>query len=235
MKMKIINVFITIVLLSFATTSLLAQKNIKNDKNNPKDEVSVQVDGLGCPFCAYGLEKKMKELKGVKAFKIEMESGLTSFTYPTEHNISIEEVKYQVIKAGYTPMALSIKRADGSIEEFEYETPEIDYTANQTIEFDVAGNCNMCRGRIERAVMSLYGVSDAKWNKKKKYVTIKYLDSQVSERDLHEAISAAGYDTEKMKAIDDAYSALPGCCQYDRIEIDAIVPFKKNTSTDNVE
>ena len=59
--MKIINVFITIVLLSFATTSLLAQKNIKNDKNNPKDEVSVQVDGLGCPFCAYGLEKKMKE------------------------------------------------------------------------------------------------------------------------------------------------------------------------------
>jgi len=165
--MKTIKVFITLILVGFFTTGLVAQNKKKDNKNNKgnKDKITVQVDGLGCPFCAYGLEKKMKELDGVRAFKIEMESGLTSFTYPTEKNISLEEVRHQVTKAGYTPMSLTIIRADGSIEESKYEVQKIDFTANKIIEFDVAGNCNMCKGRIERAAMGLYGVANAKWNK----------------------------------------------------------------------
>lgn len=235
--MKTIKIFITLILVSFLTTGLYAQKKKKDNKNDKgnKDEITVQVDGLGCPFCAYGLEKKMKELKGVKAFKIEMESGLTSFTYPAEKKISLEEVKYQVTKAGYTPMSLTITRADGTVEESKYETQIIDYSANKTIKFEVSGNCNMCKGRIERSAMGLYGVANAKWNKKKKYVTIEYLDSEVDERQIHEAISGAGYDTDRIAANDDMYNALPGCCQYKRMDKNLITPFKENADTDHVE
>ena len=31
-----------------------------------RDQFEVQVDGLGCPFCAYGLEKSLKNLKESK-------------------------------------------------------------------------------------------------------------------------------------------------------------------------
>ena len=30
------------------------------------EEVTVQVDGLSCPFCAYNIEKRVRRLKGVK-------------------------------------------------------------------------------------------------------------------------------------------------------------------------
>lgn len=50
----------------------------------PMDAFEVQVDGLGCPFCAYGLEKKFKEFKGIKEVKIDIETGDFSFAYPAE-------------------------------------------------------------------------------------------------------------------------------------------------------
>jgi len=191
----------------------------KKKGKNEVDQITVQVDGLGCPFCAYGLEKKMQEMEGVKKFKIAMENGLTTFTYPAEKKITTDEIKAQVDKAGYTPMDIKIERADGTVEELTFEKQVIDYEANQSIEFEVNGNCNMCKGRIERAAMPLYGVSSADWSKKKKRLKVKYLDSEISEQDIHFAINNAGYDTEKAIANQTAYDNLPGCCQYDRMDV----------------
>jgi mercuric ion binding protein len=38
-------------------------------------KVSVRVDGLSCPFCAYGLEKKIKNMEGVEDLSIFIEHG----------------------------------------------------------------------------------------------------------------------------------------------------------------
>ncbi|MCZ6677304.1 MAG: hypothetical protein O7E52_08645 [Candidatus Poribacteria bacterium] len=38
-------------------------------------QIQLRVDGLACPFCAYGLEKNVKALKGVKKLK-HMPAGL---------------------------------------------------------------------------------------------------------------------------------------------------------------
>lgn len=217
---NIIKLSLLIVLSFIFVLPANAQKKKKKEKHQgPVDKITVQVDGLGCPFCAYGLEKKMQEMEGVKKFEIQMESGLTSFTYPAEKMLTLEAVKEQVDKAGYTPMDLKIERADGKVEHLTLETPEIDYEANQSIEFEVNGNCNMCEGRIERAAMSLYGVSSAEWSKKKKRLKVKYLDTEIQEKDIHFAINEAGYDTEKAVAKKAAYDKLPGCCQYDRMDV----------------
>ena len=80
------------------------------------DEFTVQVEGLGCPFCAFGLEKRFKDLKGIKKINIEMKTGTLTFEYPTEKKLTIVEVEKQVEKAGYTPTSVSIKRKDGTVE-----------------------------------------------------------------------------------------------------------------------
>jgi len=105
MKLKIISMLCIALL---GVTTIQAQATV--------DRFEVQVDGLGCPFCAYGLEKKFKELKGIKKVKIEIDSGIFSFTYPAEKALSLSDVAKQVKKAGYTPVTLQITRFDGEIE-----------------------------------------------------------------------------------------------------------------------
>ena len=38
-------------------------------------EVRVQVDGLSCPFCAYGLEKKLRRVDNVAELEIQVGEG----------------------------------------------------------------------------------------------------------------------------------------------------------------
>lgn len=82
---------------------------------NSLENYTVKVDGLGCPFCAYGLEKKFKELKGVKNSAIDMETGIFTFSYPVDKRLTIEEVNAQVEKAGYTPIYVVINLSDGEV------------------------------------------------------------------------------------------------------------------------
>lgn len=42
--------------------------------------LTLDVDGLACPFCAYGLEKKLKKVEGVVKLKIDVEAGRVDLT-----------------------------------------------------------------------------------------------------------------------------------------------------------
>lgn len=79
-----------------------------------QDQITVKVDGLGCPFCAYGLEKKFKDFKAIDQIKIKMETGIFTFSYPASEKIKIQAIQAKVIEAGYTPTRVLIKREDGS-------------------------------------------------------------------------------------------------------------------------
>lgn len=83
-------------------------------------------------------------------------------------------------------------------------------------EFKVFGNCGMCESRIEKATSDLDGVSSADWNKETKMLAVTFDEEEVKLDDIHKAIAKVGHDTEKEKASDQIYNALPGCCQYDR-------------------
>ncbi|MCU4173977.1 efflux RND transporter periplasmic adaptor subunit [Carboxylicivirga sp. N1Y90] len=83
--------------------------------------------------------------------------------------------------------------------------------------FTVAGNCEMCQSRIEKAAKTVYGVSTAKWDANSQTISIKYDPEKANLHDVHKAIAKAGHDTEMHKANDDVYKGLPGCCLYDRL------------------
>ena len=90
-----------------------------------------------------------------------------------------------------------------------------DKNPTATAKFGVSGNCEMCKKTIENSV-DTKGVKSAEWNEKTQMIEVVYQPAKISEDKLHDLIAAAGYDTEKKKADENAYKALPDCCQYTR-------------------
>lgn len=88
-------------------------------------------------------------------------------------------------------------------------------TAQKTETFKVSGECNMCKSRIEKTVKA-EGAISADWVVKTKMLTITFDPEKTNVDALSKKLASIGHDTEKYKATDEAYSKLPGCCQYDK-------------------
>ena len=82
-----------------------------------------------------------------------------------------------------------------------------------TANIKVYGNCTMCKKRIETA-LDHKGIKQAVWNTKTKNLAVVFNSSKITEQQIHEIVAAAGHDTDKVKATDDAYATLPFCCLY---------------------
>ena len=83
-----------------------------------------------------------------------------------------------------------------------------------TSTFTVYGNCGKCKKNIERPFKEMQGVESATWDKKTKKFTITYNPALLSERRIKEIIAEQGYDSDDVKASDEAYNKLPKCCRY---------------------
>jgi len=202
-------IIITVIFGIMTMFSANAQQNM--------DKFMVQVDGLGCPFCAYGLEKKFKEFKGIKSVKIDIESGDFSFSYPSEKALSLTDVEKQVENAGYTPITTKIERANGKIETSEAKILSEKTTGTVTKNLMVAGNCDMCEARISKAAKSVKGVSEISWNKDTKMMKVSFDGGTTNLSEIEIAIAKAGHDTKNQKAQTSTYNDLPPCCLYERI------------------
>ena len=88
---------------------------------------------------------------------------------------------------------------------------------DKTESFKVAGNCSMCKDRIEKAA-KIEGVSKAEWDSEKHLLTVTYNPAKVKVEDLQKKVAAVGHDTEKFKSDDKIYDKLPGCCKYERLK-----------------
>ena len=72
----------------------------------------------------------------------------------------------------------------------------------------------MCKSTIEKAARNIDGVAKANWDKAKKEINVSFDASKTSAEAIHQAIAAAGYDTDQMSGKEEAYNELPNCCQY---------------------
>jgi membrane fusion protein, copper/silver efflux system len=80
--------------------------------------------------------------------------------------------------------------------------------------FGVSGNCELCKERIEKAALSVNGVSKAKWDVNKKNLDIIFDKGKTDVMTVHKAIAKVGHDTDMIKADDNVYALLPECCLY---------------------
>lgn len=81
------------------------------------------------------------------------------------------------------------------------------------IEFQVSGVCGMCETRIEKA-LDVPGVIMAEWDVETKKAKVAYKTKVISEEQIHQLIANVGHDTDKIKATDEVYANIHGCCKY---------------------
>ncbi len=65
-------------------------------------QYKLQVDGLACPFCAYGIEKKLNATKGVKSIQIDINTGTVTVFMKPGASLSEPQARQIVKDAGFT-------------------------------------------------------------------------------------------------------------------------------------
>lgn len=66
------------------------------------DQYALGVDGLGCPFCAYGIEKTLSAINGVENIETDMESAQITVTLTEGKALSEEAAREAVEDAGFS-------------------------------------------------------------------------------------------------------------------------------------
>lgn len=110
-------------------------------------------------------------------------------------------------------IAIAITSCETKSEETVTKTEVANGIATST--FKVWGNCEMCKETIEGS-LKVDGISKADWNVDTKIITVEFDTAKISLDRIQKNIAIVGYDNEKYKADDKAYSDLAECCQYDR-------------------
>ena len=67
-----------------------------------KPVYKVYVDGLSCPFCTYGIEKKFSKVQGVEKIDIDLKTGTTIITMASGKTLDEILARETVEAAGFT-------------------------------------------------------------------------------------------------------------------------------------
>jgi len=81
-------------------------------------------------------------------------------------------------------------------------------------QFQVKGNCEMCKERIETTALKA-GASAARYSIDNQTLTLE-TTGNISTDDILKKVADAGHDNEKFKTSDETYEKLPSCCHYER-------------------
>ena len=76
----------------------------------------------------------------------------------------------------------------------------------------------MCEKRIETALLNTPGVRFADWSTETHQVKVAFNSKRLTEQRLHEVVASVGHDTKKLRAKDEDYAKVPGCCKYRTLE-----------------
>jgi copper chaperone CopZ len=71
--------------------------------------ITVTVNGLSCPFCAYGLEKRLRKLEGLDSLHIEFRTGQVALYVRDGSKVSDQQIRRLVKDGGFE--ASKIERA----------------------------------------------------------------------------------------------------------------------------
>jgi len=111
--MKNINILTLFITVSLVFTGVLplaspievqaqqAQKKGVSDSKSAPD-IQLGVDGMSCPFCAFGIEKKISQLDAVKSLNVMLEKGLVEIFLKDNQQLAEPELRKAVKKAGFS-------------------------------------------------------------------------------------------------------------------------------------
>ncbi|HQU16270.1 MAG: hypothetical protein B7Z66_00150 [Chromatiales bacterium 21-64-14] len=62
----------------------------------------IHVEGLACPFCAYGIEKKLSQIPGVDGVRTDIKSEIVTVTMQKDRVLREPAARKAVRDAGFT-------------------------------------------------------------------------------------------------------------------------------------
>lgn len=74
---------------------------------------TIGVDGLSCPFCAYGIEKQLGKLDGVDQVKVDIEKGVVVVTMTDGNTLTDDQLKAAIERAGFNPRSIEQSQGEG--------------------------------------------------------------------------------------------------------------------------
>ncbi len=109
--------FVLLVALAFVATSARAQdtqtNQIERSLTVEQADVVMRVDGLACPFCAHGLEKKLKALDATAEVDIRLNEGLVLVSLKPEQTFTDEVLTKAVKDAGFVVREIKRRQRSG--------------------------------------------------------------------------------------------------------------------------
>lgn len=97
---------VVVILMLTASPVLLSVVSVLAQETAPAtsaQQIIIRVDGASCPFCAFGLEKRLGRLEGVAHVRIEMKAGEAIVTLKKGVKVSEQALRQAVEEAGFTP------------------------------------------------------------------------------------------------------------------------------------
>jgi len=79
-------------------------------------EYRMRVDGLACPYCAYGIEKKLKAIEGVGKIDVDLNAGLVVVDVTEGTRLTEPQMKTLFQDAGFTYRSMTTKPAEEGAE-----------------------------------------------------------------------------------------------------------------------
>ncbi len=66
------------------------------------------VNGMSCPFCAFGIEKKLRHVSGVNEVEVFLDEGRIRLVFSAENTATVQDIENAVDDAGFKLSGLSV-------------------------------------------------------------------------------------------------------------------------------
>ena len=109
----------SILVLGFFITTLIFFQPAFAEINS----VEMQVDGMTCPFCVYGIEKKLEAVGEVQSVSSNLKRGTVFITLKKNEPINIGRLNEAIHESGFTPGEIKIN-ATGRLTTYKLEGKE---------------------------------------------------------------------------------------------------------------
>lgn len=150
----------------------------------------VTVQGMQCPFCAYGIQKQLKRLPGAARVDVELAKNQAIVTFAPDAKVTDADIQQAVRKAGFTPGKIEWKSGGSAEKEKTTSTPAAEGT---TATFAIEGmRCLGCEAKITADLEQLPGVSLAQIDWQNGTATVRYDATSVTPEELIRTIERAG-------------------------------------------
>jgi len=98
--MKYIN-SIAIFLVALLITVGFSQPSLAQNRQIDNPDIQVGVNGLACPFCAYGIEKKLRKIEVIENLFVNIKNGTIDLKIKKGTTLSEENIRQVVDEAGF--------------------------------------------------------------------------------------------------------------------------------------